>query len=189
MKLLVDALSSTPRSFAFEAAPEWLAPILDPDGVEAPGPLAIGLTAYRMGEDLLLEGRIEGGLGLECSRCLARYRDTLHEPFRLVLESAGAREPADPEAARALAEHGVCLGDEIETGWFRGTELHLGAFFQELIALSLPVKPLCREECPGLCPRCGAERAAGPCDCHEVRPDSPFAVLAALRGEPSRGGD
>jgi uncharacterized protein len=140
-----------------------------------------------MGEDLYLEGRAEGALELECSRCLARYRHALREGFRLILEPAGERTPADPEAALALVTDGICLGDEIEAGWFRGSVIHLDAFFREVLSLSLPVKPLCNEDCAGLCPHCGVELGVESCDCRETRSDSPFAVLAALRDGPTGG--
>jgi uncharacterized protein len=91
--------------------------------------------------------------------------------------------PADPEAAEALHKEGLCLGDEPEVGWYQGGEVHLDSLCLEVISLALPVQPLCREECPGLCSRCGAELAEGPCGCDEARPNSPFAVLAALRDE------
>ena len=86
-----------------------------------------------------------------------------------------------------LARDGVCLGDEFEAGLFRGATIDLGAFFLEVLALALPVKPLCREDCAGLCPRCGAELNSSACDCVETRSDSPFAALEALRGELTRG--
>jgi len=135
-----------------------------------------------------LEGSVVGAIELECSRCLARYRHGLHEPFRLILEPVGTRSPADPEAAEALRRDGVCLGDEIEAGWFRGDEIDLGGFFREMISLALPVKPLCDEDCPGLCPLCGIELGKTKCDCREAKPDSPFAVLAVLR-DGSRSGE
>jgi uncharacterized protein len=184
MKLLVERLSSTPTRFHFEADSAWWA-ALRPREAGLPTqlalPLAFELSAHCMGHDLYLEGSAAGELELECSRCLARYRHGLREPFRLVLEPAGARVPADPEAAQALARDGMCLGSDLETGWYRGSEVHLGHFFLEVIALALPVKPLCREDCPGLCSRCGADLGQGPCGCSDARPDSPFAALAALR--------
>jgi uncharacterized protein len=191
-KIPVERLTPTPTAYDLEGDAAWWARLLA-SGLELPRepvqPFRFALRAHRMGEDLYLEGVAEGEIELECSRCTARYRHRLREPFRLVLEPAGDRIPADPEAAEALSQYGVCLGDELETAWFRGNEIDLGGFFQELVALSLPVKPLCREDCPGLCGRCGAELAAGPCGCQEKRTDSPFAVLAALRGGPRGGGD
>jgi uncharacterized protein len=140
-----------------------------------------------MGEDLYIEGNVEGCLELECGRCLARYRHLLREPFRLVLEPAGGRTPADREDADALARDGVCLGDEIESGRFRGSEIELGAFFLEVVSLALPVQPLCREECLGLCPHCGADLGVATCKCGQNRTDSPFSVLASLRDEETGG--
>jgi uncharacterized protein len=136
-------------------------------------------------EDVILEGTITGAFELECARCLARYRHGLREPFRFILEPAGLRTPAEPEAAEALARNGMCLADEVELGWYRGSEIQLDSVCLEMISLALPVKPLCRDDCAGLCPRCGADRNETPCGCSETAPNSPFAVLAALRGERS----
>ena len=38
-------------------------------------------------------------------------------------------------------------------GWFQGHEIDLGDFFREVLTLALPVQPLCREDCRGLCPQ------------------------------------
>ncbi len=192
MKIPVERLTTTPRSFGFEAGPDWWRRVLP----RSPGlycelaePLRFEIEAYRMGDDVYLGGRVEGVLELECSRCTARYRHRLREPFRLVLEPLGNRSPADPEAAEALSRYGVGLGDELETGWFRGNELDLEGFLQEVVTLTLPVKPLCREDCPGLCAHCGADLSAGACGCEARRSDSPFAVLASLRDGSRGGGD
>ncbi len=105
----------------------------------------------------------------------------------MLLEPAGGRVPADPEGARVLGASGIWLGDDLEAGWFRGVEVDLGALFVEVVAVALPVKPLCREDCAGLCPQCGSDLAAGHCSCSEVRSNSPFAALAAIRDGLSRG--
>jgi uncharacterized protein len=191
MKISLERLSASPLALSFEADSAWWVAALEPGPDlprELPEALRFTLQAYRMGEDVYLEGGLEGVLDLECSRCLARYRHALREPFRLVLEPAGDGGPADPEAREALARYGVGLGDDLDTGWFRGHELDLGAFFKEVVALALPVKPLCREDCPGLCPRCGADLGSESCRCEQTRSESPFAVLASLRGG-STGGD
>ncbi len=105
-----------------------------------------------MGQDVYIEGALTGALAPECARCLVRYREPLREPFRLVLEPAGTRVPAEPDAARELARHGMCLVDELDMGWFQGHEIDLGSFLREVLTLALPVQPLCREDCRGLCP-------------------------------------
>lgn len=187
MKILVDRLEQTPTELAFGPDDPGWAEVLEsvPElrGPEAEVP-SVRLRAHRMGKDVYLEGVLEGALSLECGRCLVRYRSPLREPFRLVLEPAGARVPAEPEAARDLARLGMCLGDELEVGWFQGPAIDLRSLLREGVALAVPVQPLCREDCRGLCPRCGTDRNRESCECEAERPASPFAGLAALRRRP-----
>ena len=192
MKLEVERLTAEPRPFAYEEGGGWWSARMPREASlprEVVESFRVEGIAYRGAgsEDILLEGTISGAFELECARCLARYRHRLREPFRFVLEPAGLRTPAEPEAAEALVRDGMCLADEVELGWYRGSEIRLDSVCLELISLALPVKPLCRDDCAGLCPRCGADRNETPCSCSEVAPNSPFAVLAALRGE--RGAD
>ena len=190
MKILLDRLSESPTHYRFEAEPAWWhqAQATLPELEQAtPKSFQFEVAAHRMGSDVYLAGTIRGELALGCSRCLARYCQPLREPFRLILEPAGERVPADPQAASALVRDGLCLVDELETGWFRGREIDLGAFFLEWIMLAVPVQPLCREDCRGLCPRCGADRNVESCGCEEVSPSSPFAVLRGLRGTKTEG--
>ena len=192
MRILVERFEETPTELSFEADTAWWRSNVgaSPDlPASLDEPLRIGLRGHRMGDDLLLEGRLDGELALECSRCLARYRQPLREAFRVVLEPAGNRVPADPEGAEALERDGMCLGEDIETGWYRGTEIDLGPFFREVVVTALPVQPLCREDCAGLCPRCGEDRNQVACDCPEFRNPSPFAVLETLRDGLRRGED
>lgn len=184
MKLLVDRVKDTPQTFTFSADPTWCesAALRLPElGGEGAEPLKTEVRAYRVINDLLFEGRLEGALSLECSRCLARYRHALLEPYRLVLELAGNRVPADPEAAALLAGSGFCLGDELEMGWYQGHEIDLGPLWLEIAALAIPVKPICRENCRGLCPRCGVDRNQTECSCKERETSSPFAALIKLK--------
>jgi len=192
VKLSIHQLSETPTTQAFAVTPGGCraAAGVTADLAEAiVEALEFRVEAHRMGVDVLLEGEVSGQLELSCARCLERYRAPIQERFRLVLEPAGHRVPADPEGAAALARDGLFLSDELETGWFRGDEIELSAFIHEVIALLIPVQPLCREDCLGLCPRCGIDRNAESCDCVETNPASPFAVLEVLRGGSSGGGN
>ena len=188
MKLEVEWLTAEPRPFAYEEGSTWWFARM-PREASTPREVIelfrVTGVAYRGGgsEDIILEGTVSVAFELECARCLARYRHGLSEPFRFILEPAGLRTPAEPEAAEALVRNGMCLADDVELGWYRGTEIQLDSVCLEMISLALPVKPLCRDDCAGLCPRCGADRNEAPCGCNETAPNSPFAVLAALRGE------
>ena len=187
MKLIVDQIGPSPDHHDFEAPPQWweARQSLHEPGVRVTSPIHFAVDAQKMGEQLLVTGEMATEIDAECSRCTARYRHRLAEPFRLVLDPAGERVPADPEGAEALKRDGLCLGEEIEAGWYRGPEIGLAAFFSEIVALALPVQPLCSEACKGLCSRCGTDLNLGLCDCPDVRPDSPFAALAGLKLKPN----
>lgn len=184
MKLAVDSVTETPQPFHFTATPAWFRarfPRSASDGDDLSEELQIEGRAYRAAADILIEGEVRGTVELACGRCLTRYRAPVREQFRLVLEPAGARVPADPEGAAALAAEGLYLADEPETGWYRGPEIRLDRLVGEVISLALPVQPVCRESCKGLCPQCGVDRNVETCNCAEVRPESPFAVLRKLK--------
>ncbi len=187
-KLPIERLDETPKAFHFVATREWWQSrerSAEHDRGDVGGPFELDLEARRIGDRILLEGRLAGRLSLECSRCAKRYCHALRDEFRLVLEPEEGREPADPEGVRGLAECGVCLGEDLESGWFRGPLIRLDDFFGEVIALSMPLQPLCSEDCAGICSHCGADLAVLRCDCIDERIDSPFAALAKLKGASS----
>lgn len=188
MQLIVDRLTEDPTELTFEGSSDWLRELSDDPELSAAvvAPLQFVLRAHTIGADLYLDGEAAGSFDLACGRCLKRYRQPVREPFRLVLEPAGSRIPADPEGAESLARDGLVLSDELEAGWFRGPEVLLDRFLREVIAAGLPFTPLCREDCAGLCPSCGTDRNLEPCDCRQERPPSPFAALAGLRDELAR---
>jgi len=185
-KLPIERLSEKAELFHFEATGEWWRsrePAGESEICGVDEPFVFDLEARCVGEDILVEGGLRGQVSLECSRCAKRYPHALRDEFRLVLEPAKGREPNDPEGVRGLAESGVCLGEDLEAGWFRGSQIRLDDFFGEVIALTMPLQPLCNEDCPGVCSHCGGDLAVTQCDCVDEQIESPFAVLAQLKGE------
>jgi uncharacterized protein len=89
-----------------------------------------------------------------CSRCLESYDATVVAPVETRLVPAPARGEE--------RELGV---DDLETDVYDHDQIDLNALLETETTLGLPMKPLCREECRGLCPTCGASRNAAPCDC------------------------
>ncbi len=184
MKLLLERLTATPLQCRDEVSSawwaEWCAGSCGYDH-EVAKPFVFDFEAHVMGEDVYLEGSFAGAIDLQCSRCLKRYCHPLRDAYRLVLQPAGDQLPIDPEGVEMLEKRGLCLGEDLEAGWYRGLELQLDGFFAEVLALAMPVQPVCREDCPGLCPHCGVERDRESCGCTDPKPESPFAALAALR--------
>lgn len=184
MKLSVERVAAGPSEHRYEASAEWWAEWTGAGEdyafsvVEYP---RYQVTATAAGDDVTLRGELSGALEIECGRCLRRYRHALSDTFDVVLEPVRDRQPPDPESEEGLERFGLCLSDELEVGWYRGKEISLDPLLAEVTALAMPIQPLCRDECAGLCPHCGIDRNRASCDCTDERPDSPFAALAALR--------
>ena len=187
MKLPVERLKDVAEAFHYRIRRDWWGKgfaDLEASGVRLDGEPEFEVRARALGEKVYIEGEFEGFLEAECGRCTKRYRHALRDSFRLVLEPLGSdRRPADPEGMEALERSGMCLGEDLETGWYRGGEIELDALFSEVISLEIPLQPLCGEECTGLCPVCGSIRSEENCNCEDINPASPFAALASLRGK------
>jgi len=184
-KLQTERLTPEAEAFEFEASAGWWnarEPASGASPCEVELPFRFALCARRVADNVLLDGEFSGRVGLECSRCAKRYPQPLREAFRLVLEPAKGDEPTDPEGEQGLSRNGLCLGEDLEAGWYRGPVIRLDEFFGEVIALAMPLQPLCSEDCPGICPHCGADLAETRCECTDEKIDSPFAVLAKLKG-------
>ncbi len=185
-KLPIEQLSERAERFRFEATGEWWnarEPANSSGFCQVEMPFVFDLEARRVGEGVLLEGSLNGQVSLECSRCARRYPQPLRDEFRLMLEPARDRQTVDPEGLRGLAESGVCLGEDLEAGFFRGSLIRLDDFFAERIVMTMPLQPLCEENCPGICAHCGVGLAVTQCDCVDEEIDSPFAVLGKLKVE------
>ncbi|ABZ84714.1 conserved hypothetical protein [Heliomicrobium modesticaldum Ice1] len=106
-----------------------------------------------------------------CDRCMTPVSIDLHVPveatFTMTAETR-ASEEAEP------------TGEVPNYPLEKDGELDLGPAFHESLIFALPMKVLCQEDCPGLCPQCGALRAQGPCGCPDEPADPRLAPLQAL---------
>jgi uncharacterized protein len=113
-------------------------------------------------------GRLETVLRYACRRCLAQ----VDRRFELRLELAWS-PPDELEEGGDDAE-GLRI---LDAG---AQELDLGEAIREELLLAAPLYVLCREDCKGLCPRCGTDWNVGECDCARAEPDPRWAALRAL---------
>jgi uncharacterized protein len=110
---------------------------------------------------------------LNCQRCLEPVAQPVEGQLDLLF-MPGAQPPAAPEHALAEEELGVVEVDE-------DAVVELRPLLLEQIQLNVPMKPLCRPDCAGLCPTCGANLNEGQCGCRKDEIDPRWAALEALR--------
>ncbi len=120
-----------------------------------------------------LIGRVTATLEVTCGRCLEPFTLPVDEPFDLLYlphtENAGEGEIAIEE-------------DDLSTAYYRDEEIDLGHLAGEQFYLVLPMKPLCADECRGLCPQCGTNLNSGSCTCQPAWEDPRWAELRGLTG-------
>lgn len=146
-------------------------------------------TARKEADRVLLAGRLTGALELRCARCLATFRWPLDVEVSLTL--VGQFPVPAPDVQ--LDEEEVRANDasfyEVTDG-----KVDLKEIAAEHVILSLPAKPLCADNCCGLCPQCGTDRNKNDCDCSSEETDPRLAPLKALKdrwqgSDPLTGGD
>ncbi|MEW1655192.1 MULTISPECIES: YceD family protein [unclassified Streptomyces] len=170
--------------------------------VEAPADLGNEVVGAPQGEpvelDLRLESVMDGVLVTgtaratvkgECVRCL--------EPLERMLEADFQELFAYPDADARTTESGDDAEDEEDTFYIEDDLFDLEPVLRDAVVLALPLQPVCRENCPGLCSDCGARLADDP-DHHHDAVDMRWAALQELvesnqdrekDNEPRLGGD
>lgn len=140
------------------------------------GPLTVRLRVTPTAGMVQVEGRITGKATLACSRCLADVDCPLQTTFRLTFTGTLPGEAADsPSDAHELQ------AEELGLVLIEGDQIDFRAIIQEQVILAIPMQPLCREDCRGLCAHCGANLNDGPCHCRGTDIDPRLAILKTLK--------
>lgn len=139
------------------------------DGVSGVGNVTVELTLTKAGEDIFVAGRAEGTVKLQCGRCLVDYEMALAPSIEAPFFPRAAESPEGEEE------------DDGEVNYHDGEKLDLFPVLHDHLLLAIPIKPLCMEECKGLCPKCGADLNTAPCGCKPKEPDARLAALQKLK--------
>jgi uncharacterized protein len=149
---------------------DWLkAECPDLDARVAPEGLTFRGRLQRSGDDVFLNGSLTGGLECVCSRCLEAARLSLQLPVHVTFVPGSEDDGDDDDADK---DAGVMH--------FDGDQIDLAPELREQILLAIPISPLCRDNCAGLCSVCGGNRNRTACDCLARQAPAPTRLGAAL---------
>jgi uncharacterized protein len=141
------------------------------EGVSYVRDVDVDFTLLAKGKEVKLAGTFSAGLKLTCHRCLGEYELALEQDLDLVFIP---REEMPGEVDVELADEDMNVASYIDV-------IDLAQIIDEQVALALPMKLLCSEDCKGICSQCGQNLNEGACQCRDERVDARLLVLKDIK--------
>ncbi|MGC8657846.1 MAG: YceD family protein [Desulfomonilaceae bacterium] len=176
MKIPVQDISPGGLEIHFDGAGTQLTEALNsvrlPDDVEVHPEVVGTVTLKKDFDEILINGDVEVKIGMKCSRCLSHFDTTMPIHLDLVARKPAAQDSQDEQETELEYNETLIQNDEID----------LGQLIVQEISLDIPMKPLCSDDCPGICPLCGARRGPHGCSCSSTQTLDPrWEKLATLK--------
>jgi len=137
-------------------------------------PVQVDLTVTNCGSELWLEGKIKRAFILPCSRCLEPFIYQVEAPLKLEYRNLDRITRASDIEAEAKSADDMYYYHEEDAV----IDIQRGVV--EALLIHFPMKPVCSEECQGLCPICGANLNQGQCGCKRSTIDPRLAILGKI---------
>jgi uncharacterized protein len=139
----------------------WLKSLFsDPEKLEFKfaSPVSYEISIFRSHALVLVKGWLNFKISFSCSRCLEQFTLGFHPEFDISLSPAQFQNlPVEMELQR----------EDLDMEFYSGKTIDLGSIIQSQMMLAIPFYPLCRKDCQGLCPHCGANKNYEICQCEE----------------------
>ena len=181
MDILIEQIKEDGLVFKFEKSANTfpvLAEMVASGECEFAAPIRTALRALRIGDMVEINGDVETSVYLPCNRCLQSFETPLKSHFELTYmrRVADAIENSESQEIKLSSE-------EMGIVYFQGEKINLKDTIQEQVVMAFPLRVLCKKNCKGLCPKCGADLNEDPCDCDRRSSPGKFAVLKNLKLE------
>jgi uncharacterized protein len=144
----------------------------DPTICRIAAPVALNVAVRKDRMQFRLVGQVRTTIELTCSRCLEGFELPVAESFDVLYL---------PHTPAGTAQERMVEDDDLSTAFYEDNVIDLGQLMQEQCYLAVPMKPLCKEDCRGLCPDCGTNLNTATCQCQQTWVDPRLAVLDQLR--------
>jgi uncharacterized protein len=136
------------------------------------GPAEIRGRYRKSGEEVELQGHLSATVEANCARCL--------KPVEFPFAAELSERFVVAVSWRSEEQHEL-REEDLNLAVFNGEVIELDDLVREEILLAVPAQVLCREDCKGLCPICGADRNLSACDCEARQIDSRWGALKDLQ--------
>jgi uncharacterized protein len=170
--MIVDlfTMGNAPFAFEFTLTPEKIN--LESDEARLKNAVNVTGIVTRHIAQIDVEGTISAETEIECTRCLQAVEQKLDIPFEAAFVTAENYTQAKEAELNAK---------DLDVSVFDGQKIDLNELVREQILLNLPEQVFCKEDCKGLCEKCGANRNLIDCKCIEKEVDPRWAALKNLK--------
>ncbi len=173
MKIRVEHFKEKPHLLCWENRVESF-PVLaemQTDGVcSFNGPILSEMTVSQEFDHVRVSGVVRANVVLDCSRCLVSFHEQLKSTFTIFYRKASVND--------MIEEDEIELDEQdLVSASYSGDEIDFTHEIQEQVAMEIPLKPLCREGCKGLCQVCGTDLNQNLCSCQHEHTNSKFSAL------------
>ena len=169
MRIELENLEGGKGDFAHVYQPDDLNPV--DERISLSQPATVSVKVRLAGNEVFVNGHVETRAQVECDRCLKPVEIPVNTDFALEYITGSEYESVET-AELTEAEMSVSV--------FDGEGIDVDEIVKEQIVLAVPTRMLCREDCKGICPECGADRNRGDCDCTTSDIDPRWAALKNL---------
>ncbi len=211
MRIFLNELSDVPTELDFTDEQPWVQSLFKGfdegyDGKPAhPKALdrnsRIHVSLQKVDEVIVTRGVVKSRVELCCSRCATPFTFPLDIHFDALycrdpvmagvaflgqdqhgeMKRQGANAGYARHAPRTKSDTLEGVDGDMDITYLKDEFLELEDVFREQIQLAIPVQPLHKDDCKGICANCGADLNSGRCACSRIKKDSPFAGLASIK--------
>ncbi len=211
MKILLHEIHDEEKTLIFSQDDKWLSaivceadekPLSNQETIINPKRNINARVSFRRLEDIyILNGSISTEINLICSLCAENFLQPSKIKFSTFFsddpEMAGVaymgKDGPCGKSSGKQNQHAELINNEIyvskaelesensEVIYLNENFIDLSEVFQEQLLLAIPVRPLCKKDCMGICSSCGTDLNQSSCKCKEVAVNSPFVALRDLK--------
>ena len=160
MKIAVPSLTAGRHEFESSTLPSDYGGAVASSGLDFAGRIDVVVVVDKMGDELFVKGDVRAIVRAECARCLVESDIPVAAHFEALHVPESQHDNADSRASQAEGESQRLL-------YYSAGLVDLAEQIIESVALAAPMKPLCRSDCRGLCPHCGANLNETKCTCSD----------------------
>jgi uncharacterized protein len=174
VKLRIDDISAEVKTLDFVEPETGVNRLLEQGPIReyrVDRPFSVHLSHYRSGMELFFSGSLAAAVTATCARCAEDFSVATKRDFRFVLA---------PKSMGDLSGKDL-NSEDLEFSLYDGEEVEVSPLLREQLLLALPTRPLCQDECRGLCSQCGVNLNLTSCSCSAPTPDPRLEALRSLK--------